>query len=131
MLERFDGRPPATEDAIRRLEPHPLPAQYLQFLRRHDGGNGFIGSQYLILWGTGELIESNSELDIAADAPGLFLFGTDGGSEGFAFDTHVDGHPVVMVSLGYLSRKEALVVGATFDDFVDRLTKDVSLIPTH
>jgi hypothetical protein len=130
-MERFDGRPPATEDAIRGLEPHALPGAYLAFLRRHDGGKGFIGSVYVILWGTAELAEGNIDYEVAALAPGYVLFGTDGGSEGFAFDTKTEGHPVVMVSLVSLDRKDAIHVGDHFDDFVDRLSRDVSLIPTR
>ena len=131
MFERFDGKPPATEDAIRRLEPHPLPAAYLKFLRRHDGGAGFIGSTYLIVWGTRELVDGNADYEVQTLAPGLFLFGTDGGSEGFAFDTQAPGHPIVMVSLVSLDRKDAIAAGTSFDDFLERLARDVSLIPTR
>jgi hypothetical protein len=46
-----------------------------------NGGEGSVGDTYVILWRIEELIEMSKAYDVAEYAPGLFLFGSDGGGE--------------------------------------------------
>jgi hypothetical protein len=52
-----------------------------------NGGEGFIGENYLRAWPVEDLIQSNKDYRVDEAAPGLFLFGSSGGGEAFAFDT--------------------------------------------
>jgi hypothetical protein len=66
---------------------HPLPTDYLRFLRQANGGEGFVGKEvYLVLWRVEELAGMNAAYHVAEFAPGLLIFGSDGGDEAFAFD---------------------------------------------
>jgi len=64
-----------------------LPESYLEFLRAHNGGEGFIGDNYIVFWEAEEVIDFNREYEVESYAPGIFLFASDGGGEGFGFDT--------------------------------------------
>jgi hypothetical protein len=46
LLSRFNGNPPADPDALARFASETkvvLPEDYVRFLRRANGGEGFIG----------------------------------------------------------------------------------------
>lgn len=64
-----------------------LPCDYLEFIGRHNGGEGFLGGNYLILWRIEELKIFNCEYEVSKYAPGILLFGSDGGGEAYGFDT--------------------------------------------
>jgi len=57
-----------------------LPATYGQFLAVHDGGEGFVGENYLILWSIVELASANRDYQVEEWVPGLLLFGSNGAS---------------------------------------------------
>lgn len=61
-----------------------FPANYIEFLKRHNGGEGFIGDNYIIFWKAEELVDFNREYEVEIYAPGIFLFASDGG---YGFDT--------------------------------------------
>lgn len=63
-----------------------LPKDYLSLLRFSNGVEGRIGNQYLILWSIEEIIPLNEAYEIDEFAPGLMLFGSDGGDLAYAFD---------------------------------------------
>ena len=107
-------------------EVGPIPHQdYLDFMRRHAGGAGPAGSKsYITLWPLEEIVSAAKELGTEEYAPGLLLFGGDGGNEGFAFDRRGAGWPIVSVPLIGLSRKEAQYIAATFTEFIKLLAKD-------
>jgi hypothetical protein len=74
-----------------------LPAEHLELLRRHSGTEGISGEHYVILWKAEELIRFNREYEIEKYAPGIFLFGSNGGGEAYGFDTQDPSMPVVRV----------------------------------
>src|SRR5271156_5392423 len=98
LLAKFNSNPPSDAAAIRRFETEAgfrVPHGYARFLKQANGGEGFIGNAYVILWPVEELLEMNRAYQVAEYAPGLFLFGSDGGGEGLAFDTRSDAMPMV------------------------------------
>lgn len=40
-----------------------LPESYIEFLKAHDGGEGFIGDSYIIFWKAEQLVEFNREYE--------------------------------------------------------------------
>lgn len=126
LLARFNVNLPTDESSIRQFESEAglrLPEDYAQFLQQADGGEGFVGNAYIILWRVGELLEMNRAYQVAEYAPGLFLFGSDGGGEAFAFDTRNDAKPIVSVPFVGMELKLARPLGSNFKEFLEELFK--------
>lgn len=86
-----------------------------------NGGEGFLGEDYLILWGAEELAQFNREYEVQEYAPGLVLFGSDGGGEGFAFDTRSSPPQIVQVPFIGMELQYANPVGSDFRDFISKM----------
>ena len=124
LLAKFNANPPADATSIRQFESQAslrLPEDFAQFLQQADGGEGFVGNAYVILWRVSELLEMNKGYQVGEYAPGLFLFGSDGGGEAFAFDTRAAAKPIVSVPFVGMELKLARPLGATFKAFLEEL----------
>ena len=124
MPEEFKPKPGASIDAINDAEAHLhwlLPDDYRGFLRLHNGGEGFWGDNYLILWSVEELGEFNFEYQVDEYAQGLILFGSDGGGEAFAFDNRVTPPPVVKVPFIGMDLTHVKPVANSFEQFLSSL----------
>ena len=123
-LTDFTSNPPADGNHLAEAEKHfrcSLPVQYRRFLSEQDGGEGFVGDQYLILWRASELVEFNREYESEKYAPGLLLFGSNGGGEAFAFDTRDNSMQIVMVPFVGMSLKDAAPIADSFENFLFKL----------
>jgi hypothetical protein len=101
-----------------------LPSEYASFLLVCDGGEGFIGpNAYVIFWHLGELVEMNKAYQVDEYAPGLFLFGSDGGGEAFAFDRRQAEMPIVSVPFVGMELGLSRPMGDSFKDFIELLAK--------
>jgi hypothetical protein len=126
LLTKFNGNPPSDTAAIRQFETESgfrLPDDYARFLQQANGGEGFVGNAYVILWRVEELPELNKAYQVTEYAPGLFLFGSDGGGEAFAFDTRTDTNPIVAVPFVGMELKLARPVAQSFEAFLEELFK--------
>ncbi|QEX18343.1 hypothetical protein FRZ44_36480 [Hypericibacter terrae] len=126
LLVDFNGNPPATPASLRLFEMTAglaLPQDYVDFLRYENGGEGFIGSAYLILWRVEELLELNRAYQVTDYAPGLLLFGSDGGGEAFAFDRRSDIAPVVLVPFVGMDLKLIRPLASTFTAFLEAMPR--------
>jgi len=126
MLAKFNGNPPVYASSIQKFEVEArlcLPEEYSQFLQRTNGGEGFIGNAYVIFWRLEELIEMNKAYQVPEYAPGLFLFGSDGGGEAFAFDMRSGSKPIVSVPFVGMELKLARIVASNFEAFLAELFK--------
>jgi hypothetical protein len=103
-------------DEVITLLGHPLPTEYLQLLRRHNGSEGFAGADYVILWKAEELVHFNREYEVDQYAPGIFLFGSNGGGEAYGFDTQDTSMPVVRVPFVGMDRRYAEPVATSSTD---------------
>ena len=129
LFARFNANPPASRDAIARCQSNlkvPLPADYVQFLGRMNGGEGFVGKSYLRAWPIEDLIQFNKDYFVDVAAPELFLFGSSGGGEAFAFDTRSSPPPIVAVPF-IVSLEDAIVIAHNFDLFLQHLFQSESL----
>jgi hypothetical protein len=83
LFARFKANPPGSSSLIAQSQARlsfTLPLDYVQFLHRMNGGEGFLGEHaYVALWRVEELRERNAGYEVAEFAPGLFLFGSHGG----------------------------------------------------
>jgi hypothetical protein len=124
LLGDFSGKPGASEAVIKQAEADldwTLPAEYREFLRQMNGGEGFFGEDYLILWSADELAQFNREYEVENYAPGLVLFGSDGGGEGFAFDTRNSPAPIVQVPFIGMELQYANPVSSHFEEFIAKV----------
>jgi SMI1 / KNR4 family (SUKH-1) len=133
LLENFDLNGPSVIGIIEGVEKHfgcVLPDEYKHFMGAHDGGEGFFGKQYVILWRTAELIDFNRDYEVTRYAPGLLLFGSSGGGEAFAFDIREEERMRVrMVPFIGMSLKDAKPIADTFKGFLIRLAKSDETLP--
>jgi hypothetical protein len=126
LFAKFNANPPASAAALREFECKAglrLPEEYVQFLRQADGGEGFIGNAYLILWRVAELVELNRAYQVAEYAPGLLLFGSDGGGEAFAFDMRTEAKAIVAVPFVGMELELVRPFGSNFGAFLEELFK--------
>jgi hypothetical protein len=98
-----------------------LPSDYLDFLGNHNGGEGFIGDSYIVLWGAEELANFNREYEVDKYAPGILLFGSDGSGEGYGFDTQSIAMPIVRMPFIGMARRYATPIAKDFPDLFAKL----------
>jgi hypothetical protein len=132
LFAEFDAKPAASPAAVARCQADlkfRLPVEYVQFLQQMNGGEGFIGENYLRAWPVEELIENNKEYLVDEAAPELFLFGSSGGGEAFAFDTRSSPPPIVAVPFIVISLEDAIMLAPNFNAFLQHLYRSESLFP--
>jgi hypothetical protein len=124
LFARFNTNPPAKWEAIERVQEKlgfSLPKSYVDFLLASDGGEGFIGESYLMLWKVEELIMMNAAYHVAEFAPKLFLFGSNGGGEAFGFDRRSEVCEIVSVPFIVMDLQIAKPVAPDFETFLSVL----------
>src|ERR1700682_724190 len=100
FMTGFISLPSASAEALQAAERaigKMLPEDYKTFLLEHNGGDGFIGGDYVILWKAEELSKFNDGYEVSKYAPGLLMFGSNGGGDGLAFDTRTSPYHVMQV----------------------------------
>lgn len=117
-MSEFRSNPPAAPDELASI-PALVPQAYVDFLSRANGGEGFIGDEYVVLWKASEVRTFNDDYQVPTYAPGYLLIGTNGGGEGFGFDTRSsDPRPVLMLPLIGMEPQHAKPIAADFDRFI-------------
>jgi hypothetical protein len=77
-----------------------LPEDYIAFMLITNGLEGAIGEEgYVVILPIEEVAELNDAYEVMDLAPGLVLFGSDGDSIGYGFDTRSNEAVVVSISL--------------------------------
>jgi len=117
----FIADEPASSTDITAVEEEfriKLPEEYKTFLLRSNGGEGTIGKRAVILWQIQDLKQFNLDYDASTHIPGLLLFGSNGGGEGYAFDTRTMPLQIVQVPFVGMSLDHAVPVARTFNDFL-------------
>jgi len=121
QIDGFQSEEGASKEALSQLSKLNLPSDYLAFLAETSGGEGFVGEQYLILWRAEEIIEFNEDYQVDKYAPGIILFASDGGGEGFGFDTKASPPPVVKIPFVGMSRESAIKVAESFTHLIEKM----------
>ena len=99
-----------------------FPEDYVTFLRFANGGEGFLGdNQPLILWPVEELALRNDGYHVRDYAPGLLIFGSNGGGDAYGFDTRSPDWPIVELPFIGMDWREACSVAPSFRSFVTHL----------
>ena len=125
LIANVNCRAPATEGDIAAFERSfgkHLPDDYREFLKSANGGEGFVGDkEYIILWGVDELGPMNRAYEVEDYAPGLLIFGSDGGGDAYGFDTRKPQWTTVQIPFVGMSWELAEPIAATFQGFLERL----------
>lgn len=115
---------PASAEIIESLSSDlgvSLPAEYLDFLRQHNGGEGFIGQSYIVLWKAEQIIDFNREYEVEKYAPGIILFGSSGGGEGYGFDAQSADIHIVRIPFIGMNRRYAKFVATKFSSLFSHI----------
>ncbi len=132
LLKEFSLERGASIGALTCLKNIPriqLPNDYYTFLQEANGGEGFIGQEYLILWKAEELELFNQDYEVEKYAPEIFLFGSNGSGEGFGFDTRSIPYQVVQVPFIGMNLQSATHVANDFYGLLERMSRsDGSLL---
>ena len=115
-----------TADVVRRAEKTlgiSLPRDYARFMGGRDGWEGMVGGNQLRLWAIQDLAETNEGYEVRDNAPGLVLFGTDGGLEAYGFDARTAETSIVAVPFVPTNWEDALPRGRTFTQFLRNLRR--------
>ena len=121
-VDNLNLKQPAAEAALKQLRSASrLPNDYVDFLRVSNGAEGFVGSSYLILFAA-EAIESiNQAAAVDRLAPGLIIFGSDGGGKSYAFDTRREEVTIVEFFDMDIGDEEPTVCAKSFTGFLKHL----------
>ncbi len=127
LLSEFTQNPPATVEMISEYEVQAsvtLPSGYVEFLKRCNGGEGFIGeNSYVIFWSVDELASMNEDYEVQEYMPGLLMFGSNGGGEAYGFDTRNPQWKIVQVPFIGMEWNLAQPLGLTFREFLEQLSE--------
>src|SRR5262245_8861751 len=124
---KFEGNVGVTEEDIatfRRVTGRTLPQDYIDFLKRNNGGEGYIGHEYVMLWKLEELDEFNRDYEVPEYLSDVLLFGSDGGGEALGF--RVSQGPkwqVIKVPFVGMSPDLCEEVAGSFSEFLTSLRK--------
>jgi hypothetical protein len=103
-----------------------FPEDYVEFMLRSDGGEGWLGPNYISLYDLHDVVYKNRLY--AEFSTEFLIFGSDGGGEFFAFDAQSDPMPVVTINMVSFSREDAIVCGRTFTEFLEFLYRGGNII---
>jgi hypothetical protein len=123
-LSGFIKKAPATTEALSRLKagvPYPLPDDYIDLLRSLDGGEGFIGEQFVRFYSVDEVLMVRQVLGDAQLASEFVIIGSDGGGEALAYDRREV--PARLVTLGFIPLDPDFVevVASSLAEYFDNL----------
>jgi len=112
---------PAVVDGLSARLGVDLPEDYIDFLKEHNGGEGFVDENYVIFFKAEELADFNREYEVEKYAPGIFLFASNGGGEGYGFDTQDRAMPIVRIPFIGMDRQSAETIARDLADLFAQL----------
>ena len=125
LLKDFEFNDPASEDqivAFERTEGTRLPNRYRDFLKMGNGGEGPVGEfGYANFWKIEEIAGLNRDYHVQDYLPAYLVIGSDGGGEAFAIKR--DETIYVQVPFVGLSEEDCMVMGTSFEEFLDKLSR--------
>ena len=107
------------------LDKLTLPPDLRAFLQKHDGGRGTVGARNrpLILWSAEQIAREAEGQEVTLATPGLLLFGTDGGAEGYGFLPRMARGRYGRISLMAAGAHEFESLGDSLDELVTALAQ--------
>ena len=82
----FEFNEPYNGTDIFKINEVVLPEQYVEFMKKHNGGEGDIGETWFVLYPLEDLQELNDAYEIEIFLPGHIIIGSNGGGELYGID---------------------------------------------
>jgi hypothetical protein len=120
FMEGFERNPRAEPMVIQQVVKElnlDLPSEYLDLFSLMNGGEGFIGDNYCRFYALEDLMPLNEAFLVKEFAPGLFIFGSNGGGEAFAFNTKSSPFSILEIPFIPMDVNWAKLLGKTMDEF--------------
>ena len=119
----------AGDERIEQIEEEmdcKLPRDVKAFLREHDGGEGTVGARKrpIELWSIERIRAECEAQEITRAVPGLLLFGSDGGSEGYGWLPRLERGRYGRISLLAAGAHEFESLGESFEELLRALAED-------
>jgi hypothetical protein len=115
--EEFEFNEPYDGDEIIRINEVVLPKNYLEFMKKHNGGEGDIGENWLVLYSLEELQEVNDDYETKQFLPGRIIIGSDGGGELYGLDDKGNYFNVPMI----IDENDITLLGTDIELLPDRI----------
>jgi len=126
ILEHFHKNPGITtadvEKALRESGLN-LSEDYLEIQSFMHGGEGFAGDEYVRLYPLERLAVLNTKLGVNEFAPGLVIFGSDGGGTAWVFDNREESSKVGQVPFIPMDFKYLTICGESISDVIMEMSK--------
>jgi len=119
----------ASEERIAAAEQEmdcKLPADVKELLREHDGGEGTVGPRRrpIQLWPLERIRAECEAQEVTRAVPGLVLFGSDGGSEGYGWLPRLEKGKYGRISLLAAGAHEFEPLGDSLEELLEALAED-------
>src|SRR3954469_5132098 len=119
----------ATEEQFARAESEmdcKLPDDVKAVLREHDGGRGTLGPRKrpFELWSSVRIADECEAQEVTRAVPGLVLFGSDGGSEGYGWLPRLKTGKYGRISLLAAGAHEFEPLGDSLEELLRALSED-------
>ena len=123
IFKKFNINPGLTKNIIDKIDlPKNLPQDYLELIEFCNGGEGFIGEEYIILYKLEELNKINKDCNVNEFAPGIFIIGSNGGGEAIAFDLRTNKTKYILIP--FILEYDAIIeLGNNMGEFLERIYK--------
>ena len=96
-----------------------LPNDYVEFMKKHDGGEGPIGEYgYLAVWNVEEVFSYNYEKNGPVLSDDILFFSSDRGGTIFAFKKDNDLFTIVELQDDTIDLEEIEIIASSFEDFI-------------
>jgi SMI1 / KNR4 family (SUKH-1) len=130
IIRQLETNTPVSHDKVdlfRNQVGIRMPEDFLEFFQVSNGASGRIrrSGGDVILWPLESLLENNDGYRVKEFTPGIFLFGSNGGGEAYAFDTRSWPYPVVRIPFVF-ELKYAEHLADSFTQFVKGLEASLS-----
>lgn len=115
----FEFNEPYDGPEISSINGISLPKQYIDFIKKHNGGEGDIGESWLILYPIEELQEVNDDYEIQEYLPGNIIIGSNGGGELYGINS--EGYYFNAPSIG--DEDDIRLLGNNIDELPNRINE--------
>lgn len=125
LIKHLELNPPVQREVLSSVQEIVgviFPSEYVECVEMSNGAEGQVGNNsYLVLWRVGDIPALNAGYTVEEFAPGLLIFGSDGGNTAFAFDMRTKAMPIVEVPFIGMNLEEARMIASTFTGFLEYL----------
>jgi hypothetical protein len=121
FFEHFIKTPPLSASTVVRLVSQlrrPIPSGFSEMYCAHNGADGFARDSYVRIYPLDHLGDLNRSFQTARFAPGLTIFGSNGGGEALAFDPN---GMIIQVTFIPLRAEYANVMGRSISELFGTL----------